>query len=368
MSEIKFVEVDSLAIQNEMIKDFESALGETLYPGDERRIFLLQMLPIIVGIKNDINNTGRQNLLRYAAGDVLDAMGEFYDCTRLAAQKATVTMQFTLSAAQATDVIIAAGTRVTPDGTLYFATTEALTITTGNTTGTVSAEAMVAGEIYNGYAAGQIKTLVDIVAYVALVVNINESSGGSDTESDDSYRERIRLAPESYSGAGPTGAYEYWAKTADVNIVDVTVDSPSAGTVRIVPLMENGGVPSQEVLDAVEAIVTADNRRPLTDNVTVVAPTQVPYNITLTYYIATADQAKESSIRNAIEDSGGALDQYKAWQCAKLGSAINPDQLRYYLMAAGASRIALTDPAYTALNVDEVAAAGTITVTYGGLE
>jgi phage-related baseplate assembly protein len=65
--------------------------------------------------------------------------------------------------------------------------------------------------------------------------------------------------------------------------------------------MKDGGLPTETVIDAVAAIVSADNRRPLTDNVSVVAPTQVSYDITLTYYIATVDQAKETSIRNAIE-------------------------------------------------------------------
>lgn len=368
MSEINFVAIDTETLKKELISGFEEMYGETLSPGDVRHTFLLQILPVIVGLKNDINNTGRQNLLRYASGDVLDAMGEFYDCTRIPALKAKVTMQFSLSAVQAFAIIIPAGTRVTPDGTLYFATSTVLTIAAGSTIGTVSAEAMVAGEKYNGYAAGQIKNLVDVTAYVASVTNTDESSGGADEETDDNYRERIRLAPASYSGAGPTGAYEYWAKTADANITDITVDSPSAGTVRIVPLLKDGEIPDQSVMDKVMAIVGVDKRRPLTDNVVVAAPVKVSYNINLTYYISVENQTKESFIRNAIEGTGGALDQYKKWQCAVLGRAINPDQLRYNIMVAGASRISLTSPAYTALDVDEVAAVGTITITYGGLE
>ncbi|WP_162991122.1 hypothetical protein [Biomaibacter acetigenes] len=39
MSEVNFVEVDAESLKNQLIQDFESALGETFYPGDERRIF-----------------------------------------------------------------------------------------------------------------------------------------------------------------------------------------------------------------------------------------------------------------------------------------------------------------------------------------
>lgn len=368
MSDINFVTIDADQIINELISQFEKAHKATLYPGDERRIFLYQLAQVLVNNYNAINDTGRQNLLRYARGQALDAMGEFFDCPRLAAQKASVTLRFTLSAAQPTDIIIPAGIRATPDGSLYFATVRAITISAGQSTGDVTVEASIPGKQYNGYAAGQIKNLVDPVPYVASVINTNKSDGGADIETDDDYRKRIRLAPQSYSVAGPEGSYVYWALTADSNIADISVSSPSAGVVRITPLLTGGEIPGQAVLDRVLAVVSAKNRRPLTDNVQVGAPTQVPYNITLTYYISSADQAREAAIRSTIEDAGGAVDKYKAWQCEKLGRAINPDQLRYLMMLAGASRIILDSPVYTEITDEQVTAAGTVNIAYGGLE
>lgn len=365
--DIQFVEVDSKAIYDKLISDFENALGETLYPGDERRIFLLQELPVIVGLKNDINESAKQNFLRYATGNKLDVLGEFYNALRLPAQKATTTLRFTLSSVQPTNITIPRGTRVTPDGLLYFATTEDLIIPAGQTTGDVTAESTEAGAKYNDFAPGQIKNIVDPLPYVASVTNLDSSSGGADVEDDDSYRERIRLAPESFSVAGPEGAYIYWAKTADVNIIDVSVTSPSPGVVKIVPLMANGKIPSQVILDKISAIVSSKDKRPLTDDVQVTAPAEVSYNIELTYYIATERQTEENAIRNAIEGLGGAVDQYKLWQAGKLGRAINPDYLRQLMLNAGAFRIDITTPVYTEINADEVAIAGTVTINYGGL-
>ncbi|AYO30262.1 baseplate J/gp47 family protein [Biomaibacter acetigenes] len=327
----------------------------------------MQILPLIVGLKNDINESAKQNLLRYATGDKLDVIGEFYNTARLQAQKARVTLRFTLSAIQPTNITIPAGTRATPDGQLYFATIQELTIPAGQTQGDVIAEATEGGEKYNGFAPGQIKTIVDPVPYVASVANIDTSSGGSDTEDDDHYRDRIRQAPESYSTAGPEGAYIYWAKTADANIIDVSVSSPSAGTVKVVPLLKDGEIPSQAILDKVTAIVSSKDKRPLTDNVQVAAPTTVSYDITLTYYIALERQTEETIIRNAIEGTGGAIDQYKLWQAGKLGRAINPDYLRQLMLNAGAFRIDITSPVYTEINLDQVAKAGTVTIAYGGL-
>jgi len=362
--EINFVEVNAQEIANTLIKDFETALGTTLYPGDERRIFLMQLLQVIVGLKNDINQSARQNLLRYATGEQLDALGEFYNTPRIPAQKAKTTLRFTLSSVQTSNITIPAGTRATPDGQLYFSTSKVLVIAAGQTYGDVIAEATEGGAQYNGFAPGQIKTLVDPVPYVASVENIDTSSGGSDTEDDDSYRERIRLAPESFSVAGPEGAYIYWAKTADVNIADVSVTSPSPGVVNIVVLMKGGQIPTQDILDAVLAAVSAKDRRPLTDFVQVSAPTEVNYDINLTYYISADRQAEEVALKAAIE---AAVDQYKAWQSEKLGRDINPDYLRQLMLNAGAYRINITAPVYTELEYDEVAKIRTTTVTYGGL-
>jgi phage-related baseplate assembly protein len=367
MNPINFIEVDSKVIQTELINGFETEIGETLYPGDERRIFLLQETPIIVGLKNDINYTGNQNLLPFAEGEALDGLGILVGVSRLQAQKTLVDIQFTLSGVQVGNITIPAGTRITPDGTLYFATEADLVIIAGSTQGSVTARAVEAGSKYNGFVAGQIKTLVDPVAYVASVANNNTSYDGADIETDDNFRERIQLAPSSFSTAGPEGAYIYWAKTADINIEDVTVNSPSAGVVSLYVLMKNGQIPSQQILDKVFSIVSAKDKRPLTDNVNVNAAVAQTYDITLTYYISQANQAQETSIRALIENEGGSVDQYLAWQYGALGRDVNPDYLLSLMYKAGAFRIVISAPTFTAVDISHVAKLGAKTITYGGL-
>ena len=78
---------------------------------------------------------------------------------------------------------------------------------------------------FNGYAAGTIATLVDLIPYIESVTNLTETAGGDDgepytTEGDNRLRERIRLAPAKRSTAGPEQAYIYWVMTADSSIVD----------------------------------------------------------------------------------------------------------------------------------------------------
>lgn len=368
LADIEFVDINTNTIENELIGAYEAATGEPLYPGDERRIFLMNLVPVIAAIKNSINDTGNQNLLSNARGVKLDALGELHSTTRLAAQKAMVTMRFTLSSAQPSSVTVPLGTRVTPDGVIMFATTQPLVIASGQTYADVKAEAIEAGAAYNNYAPGQIKALVDPIEYISSVSNIDTSSGGADIESDDDYRERIRQAPESFSVAGPEGAYIYLALTADSTIADISVTSPSAGVVKIVPLLVGGVVPGQAILDKITEVVSAKDKRPLTDNVQVVAPVEVTYNIDLTYYISSSRQTEETAIKEAIEGADGAIEAYKAWQSEKLGRAINPDELRYRIMKEGAYRVVLNSPVYTAVDPDKVAKIGTINVVYGGLE
>jgi len=368
MSDIQFVEIDSEKITNNLIKTFEETIGETLYPGDERRIFLQNFAPVLVALKNDINNTGKQNLLRYASGETLDAVGvDWFNVTRLPAQKSNTTLKFTLSTAQLDDVTIPEGTRATPDGELFFATSANLVINAGNTYGEILAESTEAGANYNDFIAGQIKSIVDPVPFVQSVENTNTSTGGSDIENDSDYRERIQISLESYSVAGPAGAYKYWALTADATISDVDVSSPSPGVVQVTVLLEGGEIPSQAILDKVEAILSSDTIRPLTDNVQVAAATEETYDIDLTYYISNDDAANETNIRNLIESSGGAVDQYIAWQCLKLGRSINPDELRRLILNSGACKIDITTPMFTEVNNDTVAKVDTINIAYGGL-
>ena len=164
--------------------------------------------------------------------------------------------------------------------------------------------------------------------------------------------------------AGPTGAYEYWAKTASSLITDVAVYTPSPGSVVIRPLLSGGELPGTEILDAVSAVCNASDIRPLTDNLSVLAPEAVDYDIGLTYYINRADATASISIQSAVT---AAVSAYVLWQKSKLGRDINPAELIYRIRAAGAGRVEVTTPVYTALQPYQVAIAGSVTVTFGGL-
>lgn len=88
-------------------------------------------------------------------------------------------------------------------------------------------------------------------------------------ESDTEFRRRMVLAPEGYSVAGPEGAYLFHALSADSEVLDATATSPSPGAVVVSLLSRLGdGTASPRLIAAVQAYLSADTRRPLTDFVT----------------------------------------------------------------------------------------------------
>lgn len=375
MSEINFVETDSVTIYNQIIQSLEQSVGQPLYPGDERRIFGEALVPLFVAMYSTVNDAARQRLLRYARGEVLDALGERVNTPRAAAIPAKTTLRFSTGTPADSNIVIPAGTKVaSSDGVLYFATDETAVLTTGAYHVDVSASSIEGGAAYNGYAPGTLSVLVDLIPYIEAVTNTEMTYGGDDGEpyteaGDNKYRERIRLASSKFSVAGPAGAYRYFALSADPRIADVSIISPEPGMVKIVPILTGGKIPPQEILTKVEQAVTAPDVRPLTDFVQVAAPTQVEYDIILKYY-TTADD--ESQAIQTIEGDDGAIARYIAWQSGALGRAINPDQLRKQILApawedglVGAVRVDIIQPQFKELMADEIAKfSGNLTVTH----
>ena len=376
---ILFSEFDSEKIRNEMIRDFEDVVGETLHPSDERAMFLNNLAQVVIAISANTNDVGNSCLLRFARGNVLDELGDWWGVERLPAESAITTLKFTLSAAQSSDVVIPFGTRATPDGEVYFATTKALTIKAGELSGEVEAKATTAGVAMNGYIAGQIKYIVDNIQFLKTVENTTASGGGADQEDDESYRERIRLSPEALSTAGTEDGYIFYAKSASGDVGDVVVYSPvndeslsdearqaGAGKVYIYILKSDGTIPTEDdaVLTAVKNAVSAKDVRPLTDFVTVLPPTKSEYTINLQYYISRDNAENEADIKAAVTQ---AINEYIDWQDKKIGRDINPDRLKFSMLLAGASRVVVNTPIFAEVTTQSVAKhTGEITATFAG--
>jgi len=366
--DIEFVSADAETILAEMVSDYETAAGKTLYPATPERLLILWGANMIVQERVLINEIAKQNLPRYANGDFLDSLAElFKNITRLEAQASTTTIRFNISEALESAQLIPLGTRIaTIDGKLTFATTQAVSVAIGSTYADVPAKCETAGDAGNGFTPGQISQIVDVFPYFSSCANTTTSTGGSDEETDDAFYARMRESADAYSTAGSIGGYIYFAKSVSSEIVDVAVSVPSAGHVDVYLLMDDGALPDEETLTKVTAALSADEVRPATDYVTVLAPSTVSYDINVTYYITTGTTLSEADIATAV---AVAVEKYKAWQCSKLGRAVNPSKLISLLMGiSGINRVEVTSPVQTAVGNTAVAAFGTQTITNGGYE
>ena len=370
-----FVTTDTQSIYNSVLDNIMDEVNEPLYPGDERRIFAEALIMVLVAVYNDLNDAAQQRTLRHARGYVLDAIGEMRNTERLEPSAANDIFRFSVSAAQPNNIIIPAGTRITPDGSVYFATEAAAVLQAGNLYVDVKAVCMAAGEEYNGLGVGKVNVLVDLIPYISMVTNLNGTSGGDNGEpypweddgtGDDRYRERIKLAPSTYSVAGPEAAYKYFALSASPNIIDVEIDSPSANKIDIYALMENGEIPTEKDLETIQAAFP-DDVRPMTDIVTVKAPSQVEYGIEIKYYCTLDNEAQAVQ---TVEADGGAVDLFNEWQTAALGRDINPDHLRKLILApadgtAAVDRVEVKSPTFQSLTKKQVAKFnGTVTISH----
>lgn len=372
LPDVDFVDKDINTLLSDMISEFEEshyeATGEiiTLAQGDPRRILIFSQALRLYQAYQLIDFGAKQNLLKYAVDEYLDNFGARYGSKgkRQETKAAVTTVRYTLSALQNSTIPIPLDNRTGPGNDLFYKTTKYAEIPAGQLYVDVSVECMTVGIIGNGYTLGQINVLVDPIPFMQSISNLYTTQGGADIEDNESLREKIYLAPESFSVAGPEGAYEFFAKEYLSTITNVKINSPSPGVVDIKFILENGEIPTVAIIEGLNEYLSAKIRRPLTDNVQVSAPVQVQYNIDLTYYIKKSDEDLASAIQTKVTQ---AIEDYKLWQKTKIGRDIDPDQLNSMIRSAGAKRTIIVAPIFTPLDAD-VAIENSINIIYGGIE
>lgn len=358
-------------IQSRLINSFQEHYQEItgekirLAKADPYRLMLLASASVLYQGFQNADKAGKMNFLKYSYGDYLKNLAAFKNIKEKEPVAASVTVRWSLAEARAQATSIPAGSRVTGDNEIYFETTEYNEIPIGSTYIDIVMTCTITGEDGNGYIPGELNIDVDETPYIDSVENIDTSRGGEGTETDDSIKERTYLAPSGYSTAGPEDAYIFHAKNYDSNIGDVYIDSSSAGVVDVRFLMDDGSIPGSGIISGLQEYLSAKDKRPLTDNVVVAAPTQITYNITGTYYINKSDRDRAVQIQQLVVD---AVSEYITWQRSRIGRDINPDELQRRIINAGAKRVVLTAPVFTTLTTTQVAALGTKSMTYGGIE
>lgn len=305
-----FIERNAQQIVAEMIADYEARVGRKLEPAQAERLVINSLAYRELLLRNQVQEAAMQNLLSFARAPMIDYLGELLGVSRLPAASAQCTIEFALVSGHGA-LTIPQGLRVqTNDGRAVFLTTAPINVQVSDVTVQVLAECQSIGTSGNGYAIGTVDTILDPQPYLTSVTNVTVTGGGSNQETDDELRERIKLAPSAFSTAGSKGAYKFHAKSSHPSIVDVAVLGPNddvtinPGEVHIFPLVDGGITTPPTVLTAVAAACNADKVRPLTDTVIVTSPTKVDYaiEVELTLYSGADQTSVVAAVTQQLQD------------------------------------------------------------------
>lgn len=219
-------------------------------------------------------------------------------------------------------------------------------------------------------------------------------------ESNTDYRRRIVLAPEGFSVAGPEGAYVYHALSASPQVLDASAASPKPDDIRAIisaVLTENGvsaeviskmnsaldaatwpgevivtvlaragdGSASAELVDTVAASVSAEDKRPMTDHVTVSGAQIIPYQVKGKAYTYSGPDASV-----VLAESLKGLRQYVA-ESHRLGRDVTMSGLYAAAHVNGIQRVEFEQPAATIFVNRQQAAycdPNAIELAYGGTD
>ncbi len=333
----------------DMVAAFQAAAGRTLQPAQVERLLINLYAYRESLVRNAIQYAGQQNLLAFAG--------------------AVRTLQFPLQNALTLPYTIPAGTRAgTADGEFAFATNADLIVPAATTVASVTATCTAPGPNANGYLPGQINVLLNPNVLIASVTNSITSGGGSAPETDDHLRTRIQAAPNQFSVAGPAGAYRFFALGVDPSIIDVSVTSPTPGTVQVYILTgpiaaqpaaspNNAGVANSALLAKVLQALGADNVRPLTDTVSALAVSEIDYQIagTVTLFADAEPISTMAAVNAAAQDIALNL-------AARIQRDIVPSEIVAALSVPGVYQVVLTQPSYTQLSVGQWANCAAITL------
>jgi phage-related baseplate assembly protein len=157
-------------------------------------------------------------------------------------------------------------------------------------------------------------------------------------EQDDPFRERIQLAYEGLTTAGPRNSYILHARNASGLVADATAESPGPCRVTVTVLSSEGeGVASPELLATVATELNDEDVRPLTDFVTVQSAEIIHYRIDAILHMNGAGPEGDASLTEANRRLAAWINPRK-----RLGVEVARSAIDAQLHVAGVSRVELT--------------------------
>ncbi|MCI0551953.1 MAG: baseplate J/gp47 family protein [Anaerolineae bacterium] len=266
------------------------------------------------------------------------------------------------------DVFIPVGTRFTrKDGAVFVTTSDVSSITD---TTVFEVEAIEAGKKHNSAPGVELTPETPIVGLDDIFVDDDGLGGGSDTENDESLRERILLKIRNPAHGGSPSEYQGWVRENYPQATRVFVKRayPAAGQVTVLFMMDDSyvnGIPAGSDVAAVQAIL--DGLGPSDAEIIVKAPKALAVDI-----VISGLDPDNPSVRTAIDtelkrqfarraqpgnegSDPGPFVFSRSWISEAIASA--SDEIKHELVTPAADVNCVEDE----FGVPEIAVVGTVT-------
>ncbi|MFI3312420.1 MAG: baseplate J/gp47 family protein [Eubacteriales bacterium] len=344
-------------IYGEMLGVFEENTGFSMSDSADLSVRLYGAAAQLESLYGYCDWSVNQSFPQTASDIYLDYHGQLRGLTRKDGEVAAGMIRFTTEADRTQSLTIPAGTACTTAGLVRFVTTSECVISATATTGDAAAVAESIGVAGNA-AAGTITSMPSPPTGVLSCTNVAAFSGGSDQEVDDDFRTRIL---DSYARL-PNGAnaafYQERALAIDgVAAATVIPRVNGVGTVAVAIAPESG-LPSSDLIAQVQADL--EEAREIATVVTVVSPTVVTQNFTVTLYPKTTSTYSEVSA--AVT---GAMNEFFTGE--RLGQSILLAEIGNLIYSTGlVTNYTISVPsADVSMDLDDLPTLGTLTLKEG---
>jgi len=282
-------------------------------------------------LRAKFNEMTRAFFLSTAKNNDLDNLAEtLYGLKRLPGAKPYTDMEFSLTAVLPYDMLIPAGFELVDETSIHFAKLlDDVVIKAGEK------KAIGKIELQEYIASSSIKTQIQVSPLPYLQVKqLNDFISGSNPESDEDFKKRIKISLADKSTAGSTMTYKSFTFKADERVEDVKVSSPSAGVVDVVYYSSEADELMQK---RIENTLNADEIRPLTDLVQVKKAKEIIFDV-----------EAEIIIKNGVDSSAvysnAILNLKSTFSNMKIGKNISLAKIIHSLMVDNVIDVSLISP------------------------
>lgn len=158
-------------------------------------------------------------------------------------------------------------------------------------------------------------------------------------ETDDALRERVQMAWEGLSVAGPRNAYILHARNASGKVADASAISPSPAVVTVtVQSLEGDGSASAELLATVSQALNDEDVRPVGDRLTVQSAQILSYQVKAVLHLANTGAEGEVILATARQQLAAYVNQRR-----RLGVRVSRSGIDAALHVAGVAWVELKD-------------------------